>query len=284
MDRFDHLELNAESEPSGIASTEPLTRQAPTDGPSFYRAARQMREAGFFGAAAGFYERAVGFDDQNYRAWVQWVDCLVRGGKAEQADAVSREAVSNYGQVRLFYASRALALAHQGAFQEALPQSDVSVEGKEPHWYALCIRAELYLRMSQDNLEVARKLLEEAVEKGMGWEPHFIGGWALMDTGWPALAAGYFSEAVRCRPSAAAGLICLGDAFRALRLHDQAMFYYQKVTEVEPNHQLALERQKACAPSLFGLMRVFRRENLRKRWNREFEKLVKHWEPTINDF
>jgi len=208
----------------------------------------------------------------------------VRAGKVDEADSVSRDAVKNYGQVRLFYASRALALAHRGAFDEALPASEVSIEGEELHWYALCSRAELLLRMSHENRVQACTLLEKAVEKGAGWEPHFIGGHALLDAGWPALAAGYFGEAVRCMPSAAAGLMYLGDAFHALRLYDQAMFYYQKAIEVEPNHELALERQKACAPSLFGLTRVFRRDDLRKRWNREFEKLVKHWEPTIDDF
>ncbi|MDK1021521.1 MAG: hypothetical protein QGD90_07780 [Candidatus Hydrogenedentes bacterium] len=43
------------------------------------------------------------------------------------------------------------------------------------------------------------------------------------------------------------------------------------MTELEPGHDLALKRQKECSPRLFGSMRVFNRDALRKRWNKQFE-------------
>lgn len=58
-------------------------------------------------------------------------------------------------------------------------------------------------------------------------------------------------------------------------LYDQAMFYYQKATEFEPNHQLAIKRQRNCMPKLYGLMRIFGRDSLKRKWDKEFNKQIK---------
>jgi hypothetical protein len=76
----------------------------------------------------------------------------------------------------------------------------------------------------------------------------------------------------------------LGDCFHELRLYEQAVFYYQKVTELESTHDLALKRQKLSKPKLFGLMRLFRKRDLQARWNQEYEKLKERLEPTQHDF
>ncbi len=114
--------------------------------------------------------------------------------------------------------------------------------------------------------------LEDAVSwADPAWEAHFAAGWMLLDAELPTLAAGHFAEAGHAKPYASIAWLCLGDCFRALRLYDQALFYYQRVTELEPTHDLALKRQKECSPKLFGLMRVFNRNALRKRWNERSE-------------
>jgi len=288
MDRFDWLELDEGAMRDAIAQRQPWAaalRQAPKDGPTFYRAARKMREAGHFRAAAAYYEKAIGFEDQHYPARAELIDTLVRAHHIEEADRRSYEALDAYRQVRIFYASRALVLAHLGKLDEAYPLSTVSIEGDPKAWYARCVRAELLLKTSKENRVEALDLLEDAADQGKDlWECHFIGGCILLDAGWPALAAGYFSEAAHHSPRAAISWICLGDCFHALRLYPQAMFYYQKAIEVEPKHELALERQKRCAPSIFGLIRVFQRDRLLKRWNKEFEKLINKQEPTVDDF
>ena len=56
-------------------------------------------------------------------------------------------------------------------------------------------------------------------------------------------------------------------------LYDQALFYFQKATEVEPSHEIALARQKKCVPRLWGLTRAFATRDLRRRWNKEFDKM-----------
>lgn len=281
MDRFDWLELDQVS-PAARASTE--RREEPKDGPSFYRAARRMREAGHFGAAVSLYQRATGFDDHFYAAWVEWIDTLVRANHLEEAERRSAQALDAYRRVRVFYAARALVLAHLGDLAEAHQHADVAL-AEAPLWYAFLVKAELLLKGGDAFREEATDLLVRGVRSADApWEPHFLGGLMLLDAGFPAHAAGFFSEAVHAKPSAVVGLLCLGDCFKALRLYDQAMFYYQKAIETEPTNELALARMRDAAPRLYGLTRVFRQEDLRKAWDREFDRGAHTREMSIDDF
>lgn len=279
MDRFDWIELDKLAPPSG-----PEKREAPKDGITFYRAARRMREAGHFGAAAAFYQRAAGFDDHFYAAWVEWIDTLVRANHLQEAEKRSMEALDAYRRVRVFYAARALVLARQGQLGEALSHVEIAL-AEAPMWYSHLVKGEILMRMGVENRAAALECLM-AGSRGVDapWEPYFIGGLVLLDAGWPAQAAGFFSEAVHVKPAAVAGLLCLGDCFKALRLYDQALFYYQKAIEAEPKNELALARQKDCAPGLFGLTKVFRQGDLRARWDREFDRWVEKRERNIDDF
>jgi tetratricopeptide (TPR) repeat protein len=280
MDRFDWLELR----PQGDGGKDATPRTAPHDGPSFYRAARRMRAAGHLRAAADFYERAVGFDETLYAARVEWIDCLVGQSRLKEANEISAAALEQYKQVRVFYASRALALGHVGGWTKAEPLLDVALED-ERAWYAKCVRGELLLLMGSDNRVEALSLFDDAMqETDKPWDTAMHGGRVLLAVGWPQLAAGYFSEACHALPVSPAAWMSLGDCFHALKLFERALFYYQKALELEPKNEAALMRQQMCAPRLFGLTRVFRKEDLRKRWNQAFEKLKQEWEPDKDDF
>jgi tetratricopeptide (TPR) repeat protein len=256
---------------------------APKDGPSYYRAARRLRRAGYLDSAAQYYQRAVGFNEHHYQAWVEWIDTLVRAGRLEEADAQSRQALDAYRKVRLFYATRALTLAHQGAFEEALTLAGIGIEG-EGAWYACCVQAELFLLLPVCHRKEALTWLNRAIDCAEDrWEPCSLGGRMLLDAGLAVWAAGFYSEAAHADPLAAAGWLGLGETFERLRLYDQALFYYRKVTELEPRHEYALEAQRRCAPRLFGLTRVFRKDTLRRRWNSEFEKIRRHEERMSDD-
>ncbi|MBI5092219.1 MAG: tetratricopeptide repeat protein [Candidatus Hydrogenedentes bacterium] len=283
MDRFDWLEVES-STPTRETKAQ-IAWQAPQDGPTFYRAARRMRQSGHFKAAADYYRSAIGYDDQNFAARVELVDTLIRAGRVQDADAVSQEAIDSYRQVRQFYASRALVLAHQSKFNDAFPLSDVSVEGGDRSWYSRCVRAELLLKLNADHRFSALELIEEAA--GLAerpWECYFLAGWMFLDAGMPALAASHLTEAAHLNPRATICWLCLGDSFRELKFYDQAQYYYQRVVELESSHDVAIERQKLCAPKLFGLLRGIRRESLFQRWNREFDRILKNAEPNPDDF
>lgn len=278
MDRFDWLELD----PAEVETLPP--RQRPFDGPSYYRAARLMREAGHFKAAADFYERAIGFSPHLYNAWIELVDTLVRGRRYAEADAKSEEALSRYRKVKGLYAARALAQCHAGDQIGALDSIAVCIDGGSAPWYARCVQSEILLRQSDANRPLVLEYLELAADAATKrWEPHFIAGWILLDGGYAVLAAGHFAESAHYNVRAPITWLCLGDCFRELRLYDQAMFYYQRVTELEPKHSVALERQKLVAGRGYGLMRLFRKEDLVRRWNDEYAKLSTKRELTVDD-
>lgn len=81
------------------------------------------------------------------------------------------------------------------------------------------------------------------------------------------------AEAAHQRPRASLMWLCLGDCFRGLKFCEQALFYYRRVTELEPSSAIAIERQKECVSPIYGLMRAFNRGPLQKRWRREFDNL-----------
>ena len=274
MDRFDWIEIDKGAVAEPEAGLQLKVR--PYDGASYYRAARQMREAAHFRPAVDFYRKAVGFQPHHYTGWVELVDTLLRARQRDSADEVSQQALDAFRQVRVLYASRALVLGYRGEYREARRHLEVSLDCEDPPWYAKCVEAELLIRQDSNNRPRALACLEDAADwADSGWDAHFIGGWMLLDAGFPALAAGYFAEAAHWNAAAPVGWLCLGDCFRELRLYEQALFYYQRVTELEPAHDLALKRQKACSPKLFGLLRVFNRNRLRKRWNERFERIEK---------
>ncbi|HIJ64661.1 MAG TPA: tetratricopeptide repeat protein [Candidatus Hydrogenedentes bacterium] len=273
MDRFDFIELD-QSKKAVPQQDQPLQAR-PHDGPSFYQAGRQMRAAGHFSAAVAYYEKVLGFNDQHYAAWAELIDSLVRLGELDRAEAKAQEAVQNYGKVRLLYAGRALVSAHRGHIDPAYNFSDISVDDKDASWYAWCVRAEVALHGSRENRFFAAEMLEKAFEKAESeWEPYVLAGWMHLDANLPVLAAAYFAEAARYNPLAPICWLGLGDSFLQLRLYDQARFYYQRVTELEPNHKRALERQAQCCKLMYGLMRPFRPESLYRRWKKEYDKLL----------
>lgn len=270
MDRFDWLEID----PTGSAPSAALPVGEPVDAAAFYRAARRMREAGHFRAASNFYEKTTSLEPHHHRAWVEWIDTLVRARQIGMAAARSAHAIGAFKRVRSIYAARGLVLLHEGKLRDALHHITIGLEGDEDKWYAQCIRGELELRRDVTASQEALMWLERGTESANPqWEAYFIGGWALQDAQLPTLAAGYFAEAGHRHPRAPLSWLCLGDCFAALRLYDQALFYYRRVLELEPTNELAIERQKKVSPRLFGLMRAFRKEDLRERWNKAFREM-----------
>lgn len=278
MDRFDWLELEKAAAVESAGRYAP--RQAPSDAASYYRAGREMREHGYFKSAVDYYEKAIGLNDQHYDAWIELIDTLVRISDLERAEARSREALDTYRLVRPFYASRALVMAHFGDFDEAYRHARVGVESQRPSWYAYCILAEVNLRQDVEKRLEALSLYEKALERAeRPWEAAFLGGWALLEAQLPALAAGLFAEAAHHNPRAPICWLGLGDCFKALGLYDQALFYYQRVTEIEPRHEAALERQRKCASLPYGLLGALERRLMQGRWKRNFQKALREWGP-----
>ncbi|MDX9975814.1 MAG: tetratricopeptide repeat protein [FCB group bacterium] len=273
-DRFDWLELEKikSNPPSGAYKP----AQQPWDAASFYRAGCEMREHGYLHSAIPYFEKAVALSDQHYDAWLALIDALVHTGNLDIADMRSKEALDNYRLVRPFYAARALLLAHKGQFDEAFSLSNVSCSKEEPHWYAFCVRGEILLLKDVEQRLDAMIFFEASLEcPGVDWQAYLMAGNALLEAHLPAMAAGMFAEAAHLNPRASACWLGLGDSFLALRLYDQAMFYYQRMTELQPKHEIAIERQKRCAPLGYGLMKVLVPRALQGRWKSKFGAILR---------
>lgn len=267
MDRFDWLELN---------DTVPKTTDSAQHDPQYgnnsdtlYRRARKMREAGHFRLAVMFYERTIGIDTQHFRAWRELIDTLVRARQLKYADEISAKALALYPHVPEMYAARGLVLLHNNNMAEAKAHVERGHAAGDHSWYLSCVQAEIILCDNKGYSKEVLGCLEQAIEQAeFPWEAHFIGGWFLLDAALPTWAAGYLAEAGHLNPTAPIVWLCLGDCFKDLRLYDQALFYYQKATELEPQHILALKRQRECHPFIFGLMRIFKKQSLLERWNK----------------
>lgn len=271
MDRFDWLELREPE--AGTPAAEPALSVQPHDGLSFYQAARELRQAGHFRPAVQFYEKAVGFQPHHYIAWVELVDTLVRARQYAAAAERSAYAVDTFRQARVLYAARALVLLHTGKPNEAEGYVRVALEDERPSWYAKCVEAELWLRRTPAQRKRVLQCLETAVDwTDAPWEPHFLGGWMLLDAHLPTLAAAHFAESCHWNPAAPITWLCLGDCFREVRLYDQALFYYDRALELEPTHPVAQRRRESCDRLVYGLMRLFDARTLRERWRKRYEK------------
>ena len=269
MDRFDWIEVK-DTHPNTAQVSESL------DESDSFHYAQEMRAAGHFRSAVIHYEQAVDLNAGNHQAWLELIDTLVRGRQLDRAEHMSSKALSLYPERAELYASRALVLLHHKKVEEAKIELERGYVIGDRSWYLSCIQAEIILTDNIGYSKEALKSLEKAtLYADSNWEAYFIGGWILLDAGLPTWAAGYFAEAGHRNPTAPIVWLCLGDAFKDLRLYDQAMFYYQKATELEPNHQLAIKRQRNCMPKLYGLMRIFGRDSLKRKWDKEFNKQIK---------
>lgn len=267
MDRFDWLEFNDSGDAPAAVSASADHRFAP-DADTLYRRARQLREGGHFRSAVMYYEQVIGVEAQHFRAWREWIDTLVRARQLPHAEAISTKALGLYPHVPELYAARGLVLLHTGHLDEAKAHLERGHAAGDHSWYLACVQAEIILSDNKGYSDEVLACLDRAVAQAEHpWEAHFIAGWFLLDAELPTWAAGYLAEAGHHNPTAPIVWLCLGDCFKELRLYDQALFYYQKATELEPKHQLALKRQRACHPHLFGLLHIFKKKSLLERWN-----------------
>ncbi len=284
---FDWLELDPAHSGEAVEDKGRPTRVRPTDGPTTLAAARELRHAGFVKSSIPYYAKATALQVHQHNAWVEYLDTLVRIKALDSAEKLVQERVEQYGQVRVFYAVSALIQAHRGNFKEAMKYSDVSLEG-QTGYYGTCVRAEILLRAkvsSRTHRRDALEILETCIASSNDpWEPLVLGGCMLLDAGWFAHAAGFFTEAAHKEPTRALAWVCLADSFYALRLYEQAVFYYEQAKGLEPLLQPAIQGKIRSVRYVFGLMETFNKETLEERWTKAVKNhLPKEWEPTFND-
>jgi len=100
---------------------------------------------GEFDLAAQEFHRARRHEPSLFDAWAEEVDARLRDGDVPRAAEVATEAISTYGRVPIFYAAKALVLAHKGYMEAAYEHSDISVKHQGASMFTWLSRGEVVL-------------------------------------------------------------------------------------------------------------------------------------------
>lgn len=220
---------------------------------------------GEFTRAAAEFARARRHDPLLFEAWAAESEALVRSGDLAAADAAASRALKAYGRVPLFYAAKAIVLAHQGYIRAAYEHSDVSVREHGSSLFTWLSRAEVVL--AADRKEAIGSVLScfgrALALDPTRWQVRFRCGLILFDWGHVEPALDRFAETAKTRPANPFLWKLLGDCRRRLGQNRAARACYEQALARRPDYPLALDALHAttlwgrlCA----GLARVFRRE------------------------
>ncbi len=128
-----------------------VSEALPVEGPPGRPGAELLASAdrlycdGEFLAAARDYRRARSHEPTLFDAWAWEVYARVRGGDPDGANACADEALGTYGRVPVFYAAKALVLAHHEKPDEALQYSDIAVRHADANMLTWLSRGEVFL-------------------------------------------------------------------------------------------------------------------------------------------
>ena len=274
MGLFEHIEIEIPHE-TGL---DPIVAdQFRNEAASFHQSGIELLQRGYVSQAADMLERALGFREHDFQLWIDAIEMLVRADKLERAEARSHEALQNYRRTAPLFAAHALVLAHRGQFGDALGHVQVVFDHarRGTHWYAHAIRGEILLRQDKTNRGEATYCFDQAMDGQKNpWRAALIAAWAFLDAELPVFAAAAAAEVAHWNPRACIGWLLMARCFEQLRLYEQAQFYYGCVLELEPNHPAGLRGRQSAKAARFGLLSLFRRENLKGRWRTAYERAL----------
>ncbi len=178
---LDWLELPSDEHQADL--TEDVRRRSPADelmlhGDELYF------DGDFVGAAAEF-AKARQHDPLLFPAWAAEAEALVRAGRLDDAGARIAEALETYGQVPVFYAAKAVVLAHQGHVRAAYEHSDVAVREHEASVFTWLARAEVVLAAELSHeMRGVETCFENACQRDpTRWQARFRSALILLEWG-----------------------------------------------------------------------------------------------------
>ncbi|MFP4055306.1 MAG: tetratricopeptide repeat protein [Candidatus Brocadiia bacterium] len=209
--------------------------------------AERLYYEGQFALAAREFHRARRHDPARFRAWAEEVDALLRAGQLEAADAVADEAMEAYGQVPVFYAAKAVVLAHQGHIERAYHHSDIAVKHQDASFLTWLSRAEVLLASAAPGI---LRSVEACFEKAAAhdpprWRVAFRSALILLQWGYVDRALERLGQTIERVPDYPFALKLMGDCHRMRGEDAAARECYQTVLAKHPDHRPALEALRA---------------------------------------
>ena len=236
---LDWLELPGEESDEGEL-TEDVRRTEPAE--ELMAAAEALFHEGAFAQAAGEFAKAREHDPMLFAAWAAECEAHVRAGDLAAADACATEALETYGRVPLFYAAKAIVLAHQGYLREAYQHSDIAVREHGSSAFTWLSRAEVILSSARvEALGSCEGCFEKAFALDpSGWHATLRAGLMLRDWGHAERALGAFSQVARLAPNNAFLWKCMGDCRRQMGQEATARECYLTALAKSPDHEPTL--------------------------------------------
>jgi tetratricopeptide (TPR) repeat protein len=237
---LDWLELPGDQHPSDAELSEEVRRRSPAEdlmarGDEFYF-------DGDFACAAADFAKARQHDPMLFPAWAAESEAHVRSGDLDQADACATEALETYGKVPIFYAAKAIVLAHQGHIRLAYEHSDISVRDHEASVFTWLSRAEVVLAAA---LSREMRGVEACFEKALKrdptrWQARFRSALILFDWGHADRARQRLAETAKVVPDKPFLWKLVGDCHRQLGRDILAREHYQLALAARPGYRPAL--------------------------------------------
>lgn len=236
----DWLEFPPDPAEKGTAAEE-LPSPHPADG--LMRSGERLFYEGEFEAAARDFRAARRHDPSLFEAWAAEVDACLRAGDLPRADAVASEALASYGKVPLFYAAKALVLAHQGQFEAAYHHSDIAVKHQGAGLFTWLARAEVVLATSAwGTMQSAEACFEKACQADPShWRADSRAALCLIQWGRHERALERLARVAQAVPANPFVWKLTGDCHRALGRPAAAREAYRQALARRPGYAPALE-------------------------------------------
>ncbi len=193
---------------------------------------------GEFADAAREFRSARKHDPALFEAWAAEVDARLRAGDVPRAEETANEALAAYGKVPVFYAAKALVLAHRGDIAAAYEHSDIAVKHHGGGLFTWLARAEVVLASgtwgTRDSVDAC---FEKAAQADpTHWRASLGAALALIQWGQPQVALERLADAARFVPENPFVWKAMGDCHRALGRRSPARECYRSALARRPEY------------------------------------------------
>jgi len=238
---LDWLEIPDGSPEKRLDLREPKGRLRPAE--ELMVSGERLYYEGNFAMAAREFGRARRHDPTLFDAWAEEVDACLRAGMVPRAEEVADEAVDTYGKVPVFYAAKALLLAHQGYIEAAYQHSDISVEHDDARMFTWLARGEVVLATAMyGSMRSVDHCFERAAQLDpTRWRATFRAALALLRWGSADRAAERLRHVAERTPANPFVWKVLGDCHRELGDDAAARECYGVALSRRPDYDPAAE-------------------------------------------
>lgn len=237
----DWLEFPSDSRGRAAESHEEARGSSPAE--ELMRSGESLYYEGEFCEAADAFRRARRYDPALFDAWAAEVDARILWGDLTGAEQTADEALRSFGQAPIFYAAKALVLAHQGHIEAACEHSDIAVRETTANMFTWLSRAEVVLATG---LWGTRESVESCFARATqadpsGWHANLRAALCLLRWDRAQHAVERLARVAQAVPANPFVWKTMGDCHRALGQAAAARDCYRKALECRQGYAPALQ-------------------------------------------